>query len=59
MVSESSNLSVGTNVRNAIVVEQAYTAVREAAPERVWGFDSPRWHRRKTHEEEEETKKVR
>src|SRR5580700_11210759 len=33
--SESSNLSVGTH---AIVVEQAYTAVREAAPERVWGW---------------------
>lgn len=40
--SESSNLSFGTNVQDAIVVEQAYTAVREAAPERVWGFDSPR-----------------
>jgi hypothetical protein len=25
-------------------VELEYTAVREAAPERVWGVDSPRWH---------------
>lgn len=33
---------------NAIVVEQAYTAVREAAPDRVWGFDSPRWHEGET-----------
>jgi len=41
---------------NAIVVELAYTAAREAAPFGVWGFDSPRWHWRDNHEEEEETK---